>query len=392
MIFRKRKALLAYEKKYPKGENARTCVREGFKSNGDVVCKGCFEKKLENDALKEKIKSLQAALRHKERSVRDKPFGANTPSSKELKKNTDEENRKKTGGAKPGHKGHGRKSHHPDDKATQHKLDPVKSCPNCDVALREIDTRTRSIIDVHPMAAFKKLFSFGRFECPCCGDRFKTSVPALPKFRFSNRLLAQVAIVHFLHGVPLKKVSRMLGDDVSERAIHNAFDKLSNLCMPAKTLLIEDYRASKVRHADETGWRTDGRSGYAWFFGSENTSIFEFRDSRSGAIAREVLGTKSLPGFLVVDRYAGYNKTQCKIQYCLAHLLRDVKSLATEFPDDAEISRFVRIFGKLLAQAMKLKNLKISNSSYYRQAAIPPSLLDASQSQTLRKSAPCCHP
>jgi hypothetical protein len=161
----------------------------------------------------------------------------------------------------------------------------------------------------------------------------------------------------------------MLGDDVNESAIHNAFEKLSDLCKPAKDLLVGDFRKSKVKHADETGWRTDGQSGYAWFFGSENTSIFEFRNSRSGAIAQEVLGAKPLSGFLVVDRYRGYNKANCKIQYCYAHLLRDVKTLATDFSDSEEIKKFVNSFGRVLALSMKLKNRKISDRTYYRLAA-----------------------
>ena len=369
-VFRTQKeSFLTYEKKYPDGDTARTCVRDGFLPNGDISCKECFEKKLEIERLREKIKSLQAALKHKERSTRERPFGENTPSSKEIKENSNKENRKKKGGAKSGHNGQGRTSHKPDEVKNHQDLPPVQSCPNCKIALCEVDQRKRSIIDVHPIAAFKTLFSFGRFECPCCGGRFKAAVPALPKFRLSNRLLAQVAVMYYLHGVPLKKVCRMLGDEVNVSALHNAFDKLSDICAPAKDLLVKDYRDSKVKHADETGWRTDGHTGYAWYFGSSNTSIFEFRNTRGAAIAREILGTEPLLGFLVVDRYNAYNRTKCKIQYCFAHLLRDVKSLETEFPGDKEIEKFADEFGKHLSLAMKLQQREISDTAYYRRAA-----------------------
>ena len=360
---------MAYEKKYADGDTARTCVRDGFAGNGDVKCKGCFEKKLEIDKLREKITRLQSALRNKERSERDKPFGENTPSSKTLKSNSSEDDRKKQGGAKKAHKGHGRSAKDPKETVGDLvDLPPVETCPSCSIPLQKIDTRNRSIIDIHPLAAFKVLFSFGRFECPCCGDRFKPSVPALPKFQFSNRLLAQAAVLHFLHGLPLKKVSRIMGTDVKAGALHGAFDSLSELCEPAKKLLIQDYRESHIKHADETGWRTDGQSGYAWYFGSENTSVFEFRESRSGAIAREILGNNSLNGFLVVDRYSAYNRIDCEIQYCYAHLLRDVKSLAIEFPDNEEIRKFVDLFGRQLSLAMKLKNRDISDKEFYRQS------------------------
>lgn len=57
-----------------------------------------------------------------------------------------------------------------------------------------------------------------------------------------------------------------------------------------------EYRAAKVRHADETGWRTDGQTGYAWLFCTEKTSIFLFRRTRSSSVAKEILGTAPLSG------------------------------------------------------------------------------------------------
>ncbi len=64
--------------------------------------------------------------------------------------------------------------------------------------------------------------------------------------------------------------------------------------------LSAEYRLSPVRHADETGWRTDGQSGYAWLFCTEKTSIVLFRRTRSSSVAKEILGTEPLPGVLIV--------------------------------------------------------------------------------------------
>jgi len=70
--------------------------------------------------------------------------------------------------------------------------------------------------------------------------------------------------------------------------------------------LKEDYRQAEVKHADETGWRTDGDNGYCWLFCSNDTSIFDFRDTRSAEVVKGIMGEEKLPGVLVVDRYAGY--------------------------------------------------------------------------------------
>jgi len=123
---------------------------------------------------------------------------------------------------------------------------------------------------------------------------------------------------------------------------------------PAIDKLIEGYRQSPVKHAAETSWRTDGHNGYAWLFCASRTSLFRFRKTRSASVAREVFGGEALPGVLVVDRYNGYNKAPCHIQYCYAHLLREVKDLEKEFADDREVQTFVSSFAPLLAQAMKL--------------------------------------
>ena len=67
----------------------------------------------------------------------------------------------------------------------------------------------------------------------------------------------------------------------------------------------------------------------------------DFRDTRSAKAPRAVFGHEPLPGVLVVDRYAAYNKSPRKIQYCYSHLLRDVEDIEKEFLDSAEVKTFV---------------------------------------------------
>jgi hypothetical protein len=132
--------------------------------------------------------------------------------------------------------------------------------------------------------------------------------------------------------------------------------------------LIEAYRHSPVRHADETGWRTDGGNGYSWLFCTPTLSLFRFRSTRSASVVREVLGTRPLDGVLVVDRYAGYNQSPCDLQYCYSHLLRDLEDLEKEFPDQPEVRAFAGTVGPLLAAAMGLRGQGLSRRQYRRQA------------------------
>lgn len=139
-------------------------------------------------------------------------------------------------------------------------------------------------------------------------------------------------------------------------------------CVPPQ--LIQQYRLAPVRHADETSWRTDGRSGYAWLFCTPELSIFLFRNTRSGIIPRQIFGDQPLAGVLVVDRYPGYNRTPCRLQYCYAHLMREVEDLAKEFPEHAEVNAFTATLIPLLASAMHLRGQSLSDAQYYRQAAM----------------------
>ena len=124
-----------------------------------------------------------------------------------------------------------------------------------------------------------------------------------------------------------------------------------------------------MRHADETGWSINGINGYAWLFATETISVFQFRSTRSAKVPQAVFGTQPLPGVLIVDRYAGYNKVPCFLQYCYAHLLREVEDLGKEFSDDHEMKRFVSVMASLLSAAMGLRNQPISDKVYYNRAA-----------------------
>ena len=103
-------------------------------------------------------------------------------------------------------------------------------------------------------------------------------------------------------------------------------------------------------------------------FATPELSLFLFRASRSARIVREVLDEQPLGGVLVVDRYAAYNRAPCALQYCYAHLLRDVEDLGKEFPDHAEVQTFTATLIPLLSQAMHLHSQPLADATYNEQA------------------------
>jgi hypothetical protein len=189
----------------------------------------------------------------------------------------------------------------------------------------------------------------------------------MAKCLYGNQLLSYVAVQHYIYGNTLGQIEKQTG--IGYSSLIDAMHQLAERLKDVPKALIQAYRQAPVRHADESGWRKEGQNGYAWLFCNCGISIYRFRRSRAASVAKEVFGEKPLAGVLVVDRYNGYNKMPCSIQYCYAHLLRDVKDLENDFPENAEIKSFVEALAPQLAKAMSLRMLELTDRQFKQQAA-----------------------
>lgn len=351
-----------------------------------TACKDCLEKQRKIDRLEEENQRLRSQIRYQERKATEGPFGSSTPSSKvPLKPNSLEDNQARKGGAKPGHPGHGR---HGCREEEADQIIPVhlpEACPDCGTSLESRGVKRRTVIDAEPLKSQKQLLLLDVKRCPKCRRIFRASAPGvLPKGLFSNRLLSIVAVQHYIYGVTLGQLEKQLG--IGYSSLVTALHGLARRFRPVIPTLIKEYRAAFAKHADETGWRTDGRGGYAWLFCTELISLFRFRSSRSAKVVKEVMGSRRLPGTLVVDRYNAYNRAPCHLQYCYAHLSRDTEDLQKEFPDNPEIAGFVNTLVPQLSAAMGLRQQPLSRRQFKRQAA----LIQSAIQQII--NAPASHP
>lgn len=333
-------------------------------------CEDCFSKQRQIDLLNQEIESLREKLKYRKRREKDGFFGSSTPSSKRpVKANTTSSEEPKPKGAKAGHDGHGRRAYGESDADVVVDVPVQGCCPQCGCSdMADAGGDNRSVLEASPVKARKVLQRLQGKVCRGCGKRVVAKAKGvLPKCLIGNQLLTNAVIMHYEHGVPLARVAEQLG--VNPSTLVDGFQRLARVCSSIPDKLAEEYRQSPVMHADETPWRTNGQNGYAWLFATERLSLFFFRDTRSSSVPRGVFGKDLLPGVLCVDRYAGYNRMPCRIQYCYAHLLREVQDLEKEFPDSNEIRVFVSMLAPLLATAMALRNQPISDDDYYRQAA-----------------------
>jgi transposase len=309
-----------------------------------TYCKECLSKQQKINDLEEEITTLKSKLRYQERTAKEGFFGSSTSSAKiPVKPNRQKEHQRYRGGGKIGHQGHGRTSISEED-----------------------GTKARAVIDCQPIEMKKIVYHLQRKHCPKCKKLISARPPGVfSKCLYSNQLLAYVAVQHYIYGNTLGQIEKQTG--IGYSSLIDAMHQLSKRLKNVPNALIAAYRASEVKHADETGWRTDGNNGYAWLFCTPKISIFRVRKTRSASVPKEVFGEKPVPGVLVVDRYNGYNKLPVEIQYCYAHLLT-VKDLEKDFPENTEIKSFVEALAPQLANAMTLRTLDITNKQFKRQA------------------------
>jgi transposase len=334
-----------------------------------TYCKQCLEKQQEINELQEELVLLKAKLRYQQRTVKEGFFGSSTPSAKvPVKPNSSAAHKRNRGGGKPGHKGHGRSSIRQEDADKVETVSVENTCPDCGGILEEKGSRTRAVIDCQPVRMKKIVYHLQRKRCPKCKKLISARAPGVfAKCLYSNQLLAYVAVQHYIYGNTLGQIEKQTG--IGYSSLIDAMHQLSKRLKEVPSALIEAYRDSEVKHADETGWRTDGNNGYAWLFCTPKISIFRIRKTRSASVPKEVFGEKLVPGVLVVDRYNGYNKMPCSIQYCYAHLLRTVKDLEKDFPENAEIKSFVEVLAPQLTNAISLRTSDITDRQFKRQAA-----------------------
>jgi transposase len=328
-----------------------------------------LQKQQEIDRLREENARLKDRLRYQERTAREGVFGSSTPSAKiPIKPSTPLASAARPGGARPGHRGHGRCSVDAAAADCVQRVPVAERCPDCGCRLQHKGVAARTVADVEPLRRQVIRYELEQKYCPRCRRAVAARAPGvLPRHLVGNRLLAHVAVQHYVYGVTLGQLENQL--HVGYGTLMGALHQLAQRLAPVIEKLVRDYRRAPVKHADETGWRTDGHNGYAWLFCTETISLFRFRGSRSAQVAQLVLGVRRLRGVLVVDRYHAYNRAPCALQYCYAHLLRDVEDLEKEFPNQLEIQRFVAALAPLLARAMHLRGLQLSAASFRQQAA-----------------------
>jgi transposase len=346
-------------------------------------CASCLDKQREIDRLKEEIQQLRQKVCANQRKSKEGFFGSSTPSSKvPVKANSLAENQARKGGGQKGHTGVGRRIFNLAE-ADEVRIAEVavEMCQSCECRLSRLSSNERGIYELEREKVKKIYYEIARKVCPKCRRIVSGKVGnALARVALSNQLVVEVAEQHYVLGRTLGQIAERFA--LNYATLAESLKRIGKMLEPSLEKLKQDYRQAAIRHADETGWRTDGGNGWSWYFGSAEVSLHLFRETRSASVAREVLGNKRLGGVIVIDRYAGYNRVPCEIQYCYAHLLREIKDLEQEFETNAEVRNYTNQMKLQLTDAMQLRKRGLDPAEYRKQAnAIKQKILELSARQ-----------
>jgi hypothetical protein len=252
-----------------------------------------------------------------------------------------------------------------------------ESCPCCNACLCDMESHERVVEDIIPAKVVVKCYHTRSGWCPSCRKRVESRAPEqppaanIPHGQLGLNALATGVLLRIHHRLPFRQVTGVLANlpelSVSPGAIARQVQRLADWFDEDYQKLIVRMRSARYVHADETGWRTDGKNGYLWALTSPSHTLYHVDRSRSGKVIRKLLG-KAFGGTLVSDFYSAYSKMDCKKQKCLVHLLRELADSAEKSPAFAATAFFSKA-RRLIQQMLLLKGEweKLSDEDYIRK-------------------------
>lgn len=213
------------------------------------------------------------------------------------------------------------------DQTKEHTL---ACCPDCSNPLPPPSgTRQRFTEDIPVVVPWVIKHIINRYWCKFCNKIVEAPVTqALPKSAIGLRAVIYSAWLHYGLCVSFDKIIALLNISarlsISAGGLFGAWHNLAHILEPLYEQIGKSAKWSAVLHADETGWRVNGRLHWLWCFTSKDLAYYVIDRCRGAPVVRKVLGSY-FAGILVTDFLASYNQIRALAkQKCLVHLLREI--------------------------------------------------------------------
>lgn len=318
-------------------------------------------KALSKNDLVRLVLSLQDRLAALERRVargrKDSSTSSKPPSSDIVKppKAKSTKGKKRKIGGQPGHEKH-EQTPIPLEDVDSHHAYHLAHCPCCGRELQgsRRPSLSKQQVDLLGRSVVVAEHEFPAFWCPHCRThRYPDLPPELESGFFGPRMRALVAYFKGACHMTYSTIQKFLAD-VYRIPVSTGY--LTNVVLDVGVALGVPYEEllavlpdAPVLNVDETGHKDSGKNYWTWCFRAPEYAVFKIDPSRGACVLEEVLG-EAFGGVLGADYYSAYRSYMGEdvlVQFCMAHLIRDVRYLTT-LPD-----KVTKNYGQRLLEALK---------------------------------------
>jgi transposase len=269
-----------------------------------------------------------------------------------------DQERRKIGG-QPGHPKHERELFPPEAVnagAFDHAID---SCARCGHRLEPLllsEPRVIQQVDIIDVPLSIQEHRGHRGWCPICQRVCEAPLPigitrgGLVGPKLTTLIAYLKGVCHASFSTIRKFIRDVVGLTISRGQLSAIIGKVTRALEQPYQELLDRLPGEDKLNVDETGHKQNRQRMWTWCFRAELYTLFKIDPTRSADVLIEVLGTE-FDGVLGCDYFSSYrsymDRFDVTIQFCLAHLIRDVKFLTT-LPDARD-----RAYGERLREALR---------------------------------------
>jgi transposase len=318
------------------------------------------------DALHAQLAALEATvarLREELAAARKDSATSSKPPSSDIVKPPkppppEGQDRRSIGG-QPGHPKHERDAFPPESVNAGFFDHPIDLCPRCGHELQPpllSEPRVIQQVDVQepPLSIQEHRAHHG--WCPCCEKLYEAPLPMRIKRGglVGPKLTTWIAYLKGVCHASFSTIRKFIRDvarlTISRSQLAVIIGKVTRALEQPYQGLLDSLPDQKGLNVDETGHKQNGRPMWTWCFRAELYTLFKIDPWRNTDALIKVLGTE-FKGVLGCDYFSSYRcymrKFDVSVQFCLAHLIRDVKFLTT-LPDARD-----QAYGERLREALR---------------------------------------
>ena len=296
----------------------------------------------------------QLAAAKKNSSTSSKP-----PSSDIVKPKPPEtaDGEKRKIGGQPGHPMHSREPF-PPEQVTDFQTHTLDACPRCGGELRRNGPVAKVVqqVDIQAVPLTVEQHTCPEYWCAHCQEPCKAPMPT-PIERGGLVGPNLTALIAFMKGSCHASFSTIrtflrdiVGVQIERSTLSKTVNKVSQALEGTYEELLRTLPTEEVLNVDETGHKCNGKLWWTWCLRADLYTLFKIDAHRNADVLLNLLGVE-FAGVIGCDYFSAYRRymrvMEVEVQFCLAHLIRDVKFLTT-LPDAA-----TKAYGERLRLSLK---------------------------------------